>query len=357
MAILILRTSERKTFRRCRKQWQYTWVDHLVPKVQSSRFRVGNAVHEALDTFYSTPKQRDPDGASLARLTEFFETEQRRVDYDSLDPERQEQFQQDESLADGMVQHYFEYAAQNDTFEVLGTEIQAIVPVNPRVYVSLRVDGLIEDENGERWLLEHKTTSQMDQEAAYLELDDQATTYTWAFQELSEGRGWIIEDGKRRRPQHLFMDVKPVAGILYNFLLKASPQEVKINKDGTPSLTAQIVDADQYEEAVRGAYRLGPSELLPSRYEEMVQKLRARKWFHRLKVYRTEDELANHKEQLLAEAEEIRRAHKREFLRYRNATRDCNWDCAFFELCKGELQNLDMTYFKSESYTVNGQAI
>ena len=37
----------------------------------------------------------------------------------------------------------------------------------------VRADGYIRDAEGVYWLMEHKTTSQIDQEAEYLELDDQ----------------------------------------------------------------------------------------------------------------------------------------------------------------------------------------
>ncbi|KKN12991.1 hypothetical protein LCGC14_1011130, partial [marine sediment metagenome] len=43
--MLKVRTTERRTFKRCRRKWQYSYVEGLEPIRRSSPLWVGTAVH------------------------------------------------------------------------------------------------------------------------------------------------------------------------------------------------------------------------------------------------------------------------------------------------------------------------
>ncbi|KKL50457.1 hypothetical protein LCGC14_2305280, partial [marine sediment metagenome] len=56
-----------------------------------------------------------------------------------------------------------------------------------------------------------------------------------------------------------------------------------------------------------------------------------------------------------AEISEMEEARARPILAYRNPTKDCQWDCAFMVMCKGELEGLDMEAEREEKFIVEKQ--
>jgi len=339
-----LRTTERRTFKRCRKKWDYEFVQGLLPKQRSPKLFVGEAVHIGLEAFYSRVSATDA-------MEDFFQAHITAVNYDRLDEEQRTSLNADMDLARGIVQHYCRWAKDNDDFDVHGAELYAEVPVNKSLTVTLRLDGVIEDANG-IWLLEHKTTSGIDTEAGWLELDDQASTYCWAYDQLIAGNGKIRIGGKMVNPDGYWLPNKPAAGMLYNFLLKQVPHPPIRNKDGSLSVASSNLTCtpEDYEAALKE----GPG-VYDAKYENFLERLRAKKWFHRLKVYRSAVEMEKYGAQIKVEHNEMELVRLHPELRYRNPTKDCLWDCPFNTICKGELDGLDMDFTKDELFVKEEQ--
>jgi len=347
--MLKVRTTERRTFKRCRRKWQYSYVEGLEPIRRSSPLWVGTAVHNGLEAYYL---QHPPDPArAMEAINRFFFMERQRLGYNQMDGADRDAFNEDAELALGMLNHYLKWAPKYDDFEVVETEFYAEVPLAKGIRLTLRADGLLIDKSNDAWLFEHKTTAQIDQEAAWLELDDQASTYTWMFGQLAEGKGWVLRDGKLV-PIAQVGPPPQIRGMLYNFLLKQVPHEPIVNKDGTLSVASKNLTctAEDYEAAFKGSPGQGDAK-----YEDFIQKLRAKKWFHRLKVYRSSAEMDRFMPAVEAEISEMEEARARPILAYRNPTKDCQWDCAFMVMCKGELEGLDMEAEREEKFIVEKQ--
>jgi hypothetical protein len=344
---LRIRTSERRSFKRCRKRWEYEYIELLKPKSRNSALWVGDYVHRALAVYYG-PGSQVHAHAAREFMGRYEFTSRADLGYNKMEEEERQRLNDDIALAQGMLEHYFVWAPDNDDFEVREVEFYAEIPVGKDTVVTLRADALMENDEG-HWLLEHKTTSGIDADAIWLEIDDQATTYTWAFQQLATGRG-NVRVGTEEVPVSNWQDIPQIKGMLYNFLNKQVPHDPELTQKGIPSRASVNLTCtpDAYRQALRA---VKPSMYpLPQEYSEFLTKLDAKRWFHRLPVYRGSDELAGFEELLLAEVAEIERARKHPLVRYRVPTRDCSWECPFLDVCKGELEGLDMDFTKTEKF-------
>jgi hypothetical protein len=339
-----VRTSERRCFKRCRKRWEYEYLEGLVPIARSPKLWVGTAVHLGVEAFYSKSNYFD-------MLQEHFKREKSALDYNKMDESQRRELDEDIELVHGMTDHYVDWANENDKFDVVETEIYAEIPLSGNEVMTLRADALGVDDKGRHWLIEHKTTTNIDADSVWLEIDDQASSYTWGWNKnLSQGVGKVRRDGKMVPAGKI--GLAPIEGIIYNFLLKQVPREPALNKDGSVSRGSQNLKctAEDYEKAL-----LDGPDYEPGVFEDFLSKLRAKKWFHRLLVYRGDDELEGFYPLLQAEIAEMNRAEAMPEIRYRNPHRDCNWDCAFFDICKGELEGLDMSTTREEKFIVERQ--
>jgi hypothetical protein len=212
-----------------------------------------------------------------------------------------EQIAWDEQLELGkkMLANYIPWAQRHDRFTPKFVEVEFEVPVpvplglrlpsgfesrdgylyfrdRPVVYQG-RIDLVLEDEYGELWIDDHKTTAQMREDTVtFLELDEQTGSYCWALQEM--------------------MSVK-VAGALYNELYKGVPEAPKqnqrprqgrwfsVNKQQDTSYelyleTVKVEDATAYEQGL---------------YDEILDHLKAtgNKYFRRTQIHRSQTELRN----------------------------------------------------------------
>src|SRR5688500_13316674 len=130
-----IHTSDRGTFKRCRRRFMFTSPIqmHLQPKV--SYFGIvwplwfGSLIHKALQEYYDPVLRRDP--------VEVFQTEytaaRRKIRAENQDyyedSETQELFDEHEVLGINMLIGYKEYAEAQDDFEVIAVEHDFYVPL------------------------------------------------------------------------------------------------------------------------------------------------------------------------------------------------------------------------------------
>jgi len=346
-----VRTSERRCFKRCRKRWEYEYIEGLQLVARSPKLWVGIAVHLALAAYHQ-------DHFPGHVLAQHFKDEQKRLNYNKMDETDREALLEDQELADGMIEHYAKWDTEHRDFKVHAVEMYAEVPLTKEITLTMRADGLVEDDQG-FWVLEHKTTTGIDADSVWLEIDDQASTYSWIFRQLNSGIGKVLSPSGELVPANKSTLVIPhIEGMLYNFLLKQAPVEVTLNKDNSVSRGSMNLKCtvEDYEEALRDAPPRGaPPVKDMDVYDDFLTKLRTKKWFHRLRVYRARAEMEGFLELLTAEIAEMQRARKNPLIRYRNPNRDCNWDCSYFDICKGELEGLDMEVTREEKFIVEKQ--
>jgi len=291
-------------FRNCRKAVELRYLQHLVPLERDRNLHFGSIIHECLQAWH---ERRD-----IEEVTALID----RLCAQRLQDENQ---RRDWHLAAGMMKAYATRYATDD-FEIVALEKNFEGPIiNPatgaasRSFVlSGKVDGIVRI-GGEHFILEHKTAGQLDGD--YLEklwTDFQITIYAYYIEQT--------------------MGI-PIAGILYNVLVKAKLQQGKGETE------------DEYE--ARRAELLAKSKTgkttakrkLPESDEDFQQRL-AEKYadpvlFHREMLYLSRDRF----EILRSELWELTQAFldaRRRGVFYQNTAFCFNYQrpCAYFPLCR-----------------------
>lgn len=323
-----LHHSERRGFKRCRKKWQYQYHDALVPKNPNVKLWLGTGIHIALSAYYSQSRTHD---VLISAFMGYADTLSSAIASQGLVVSNTDDFNEAIELGKGMLSNYYEFARQNDNFEVVHTEQELSVALPAikgasHVTFTFRPDGIVRDAEGGLWLLEHKTATSLD--ISHLLLDEQVSAYLWGAQE------------------HYGMELK---GVYYNILKKSVPREPELLQNGKALSKAKILTT--YAHYLNAIKRYGLNE---AEYAEKLNDLKAEGYnlfFRREKIYRNQEHIRNAAKQLYAESLDIRAAKRNpEMYCYRNATMDCSWDCGYRELCLSELDGSDAQFLRDTLY-------
>jgi hypothetical protein len=254
-----IHTSERRSFRGCRRRWDWISRQFYYPTITARPLEFGVAFHAAMEDYYKSYLglfvNPDPD-ASLAQAVATFKkvTREQRLKYIQLngdiDPEMRADYVDRVDLGTKMLTYYFTQVApkQHAGLKPLKVEIKFEVPIkNPHtgeqdlwckcdwcwrrqckywkaqtltpypvkgrgVWKGLpvtyggRIDILFEDSEGRIWIGDWKTASRLSGTEAsdeYLWNDDQITAYVWALRLIGI----------------------PVVGFIYAEIKKAVPEQ------------------------------------------------------------------------------------------------------------------------------------
>lgn len=268
---LMVRTSERLTFKRCRFQWDLDYRQRLKPLREQPALRFGTLIHAALEERYPKGIKR---GAHPARAFEklydadLAENEEHWKNFDA----ENEEWVEARELGIDMLEGYVERYGRDEEWEVIESEMTFKTPVyipdhmlvpdgpdskiiladgreikmssifpdwkpgQPLFYYVGTMDGVWRNRQDARLrIVDYKTTSgDAKKEAeAKSSLDEQGTAYwTW-------GCDYLI-DGRILKPR----DQESLDGMLYVFLKKSkrdtrpvNDQGQSLNKDGSVSKT------------------------------------------------------------------------------------------------------------------------
>jgi len=200
----IIRTSDRQYFKRCRVLWDFTSKirQDYEPIQRIEALDFGTAMHKALEAYYQPATWQSDDKIANARqaFLEAIKDVQTKVRIGALEFETR--FNELKELGLGMLDNYFMWAPNHDSFKPVLVEIEFEVPIpglDDVVYQG-RIDLVVEDDYG-YWLVDHKTTAQFAQ-TEWLALDDQCSSYAWAIREQLglEVRGVIYNELYKKVP-------------------------------------------------------------------------------------------------------------------------------------------------------------
>lgn len=152
--------SRLRSFLRCNFQYYLSYVLELDPWSSKGQHR-GSAGHKALEVYYGG--SRDGIEALQAAWDLYSQAE-------SID-------QKDWDLLEIILKRYFEWASQNDDFEVVKTEYKFDLDIEGFHFTGF-IDGIVQDKYGQIWLLEHKFNKRVS--TNHLDLDPQVSTYMLA---------------------------------------------------------------------------------------------------------------------------------------------------------------------------------
>lgn len=345
----IIRTSDRKDFKKCRQMWDFgsKMRQDWEPNTTAQPLRFGTAFHAAMEIWYKpetwewTTDERSNVLAAMA-VAEFHKSYPKPLGPDGnpiTDAEMVAEWEAESLLGEAMLRNYFAQIAGKETLTPKLVEIEFEVPiVVPRdmwrvvltdtnfslhsvrdgdklihhvlhykglpVYYQGRLDMLAE-ENGHYYIVDWKTAAKFDP-LNWLELEEQITSYAWALQ--------------------LLLGIR-IAGFIYAEFFKGAPSQPKINKNGSLSKDkSQSVTEKTYREAID---TLG---LPVGDYEEFLDYLRnnERQYFRRELVQRSQQELEIAGRRIVLEAMEM--VNEGTFIYPNPSKMNCNY-CAFRSPC------------------------
>lgn len=227
--LIMLRTSERSQFKRCRQAWWWAFVDHLKPLNERPALRFGTLVHAALEQRYPPGKKRGPHPAEVFKKL-----------YDEeLERESKMGFRDEDDvwleagvLGVSMLENFVETYGEDERWEVIASELpfQVTLHKTARFHVMYTgiIDGVWRDrENGDLWINDWKTAKSINVKG--LPLNEQAGAY-WGF-----GPVYL-------RQQKIIKPKDTLKGIQFTYLRKAmkddrptDDQGRHLNNDGTIS--------------------------------------------------------------------------------------------------------------------------
>lgn len=265
---VVIRTSDRATFRRCRKQWDYSSKirRNYEPVKTPTPLEFGIAFHEAMEVYYDPKGWESPLAVKASAALGAFakavnrQKEQYADSVGVLSDEMKVEFEERYELGIGMLNYYiFNYSAEYDMSWVpIAVEQHFELPIvdldgntiyvdgEPLVYQG-RIDLIMYDGSTDTyWLVDHKTRAKFDSTDHY-EQDTQASSYIWAAEQL--------------------YDIK-LEGVIFNEIKKTVPKEPKVNKNGTLSV-------DKRQQTTAKLFRAKCEEVgqEPSKYQEYLDYL------------------------------------------------------------------------------------
>jgi PD-(D/E)XK nuclease superfamily len=333
--IVLMRNSERSTYRRCRLKWDWSYNRRLAPQRVRGALTFGTLVHVALATYYPPGVKRGP--APAETFEKLYAAQKR--DFDQWDEEgnRFDALELGVSMLEGYVKEY----GDDDDIEIIAPEIPLAVDVYDRLGNYLctwagRGDAAYRDRSASSrsrqriGLLEHKTAKSIEEELRVNSgYGEQGLSYWWGSSIVFQEQGLI---------NHQIDHVK------FNWLKKIMDDERPRNANGhalnKPSKDA-LLDACVAHQLVIPR-RAKVEDLLTvlraagintDRLGE-ISKVQPKPRFHRfnLDFGDKEKEMVNWR--IRAEAYEMAQVRAGKLPIYKNPTKDCSWDCQFKEACE-----------------------
>lgn len=243
-----IHTSERRSFRGCRRRWNWAYRDGFMPEDKPKPLEFGIAFHKAMEVLYDPQLWQETTFEDrLTRAIIVFENECLRqreeflriTNQQNLDEAQGDDYQERIELGIGMLKHYVRdvQARFDGWFKPVATEISFEVPIgdpdsedetlvcrnspacgqehdnygpDSHVVYAGRIDLLVEDiRYGGYYILDWKTASSLSASEEFLQLDDQIASYCWALS------------------LQLGLDVR---GFIYSEIRKDFPREPKVLK-------------------------------------------------------------------------------------------------------------------------------
>lgn len=290
---VLLRTSERATYKRCRQKWDWAFNQRLRPRTSANALRFGSLIHEALAAYYIPGRKRGPHPAKTFK--KLYQAELKTASSFGM-RDVDDEWIEAGTLGDVMLNEYIDFYGNDAHLEIISPEMPFEIDVSDKngkylvTYVGT-FDAVMKDLRTKQiGLFEHKTAKAISTD--HLPLDEQAGSY-WCF-----APDWLKAQGILKPKQDLDF-------ILYNFLRKGMPDVrpkndlgQRLNKDGS------------------------------------VSKVQPLPLFHREVVYRDEADRATMLQRVRMEAWEMRLVRAGKLPIYKTPTMGCSWDCAFFDMCE-----------------------
>lgn len=366
-----IRTSEEKDFKRCPQKWEWAWVDGLRPLgAERDALWFGSGIHLALGLWYEGPGlKRGPHPA------ETWETYAKNYygasKMEPISDEEESAIVDLQQLGRVLMDQYVKlYGIDEHKLYIQAEQTWAVdIPWSKVDKLDLKrrvdngevmaqwvgtYDGAFRNaDTGLPWLDEHKTAKAIT--TSHLPLDPQASKY------------WATATGALRA-KGLLGEKEILAGIEYNFIRKALPDTRPQNREGYfcnkpikkhyqeafEARGLEVSAKESLETMVAVAFQAGMT------VHGDVSKQQPKPLFERHPVVRTRRARASVLTGMQDSAYLMRAAREGLIPITITPTRDCHWDCSFYDMCvlKQELgptsetvqEYLDLQYERTDPY-------
>lgn len=343
MTTIEIRTSERRSLKRCQQKWYWSFMEGLTPIRDSNPLWFGSAVHEALAEWYQLGTKRGTHPSET--FSKYLEGNRSIIVPNGYEDEEKEYVDARE-LGISMLNNYVRTFGTDPDWDVIATEQPFRIVIKHPDGFNIRYvgtwDGVYRDRTtGLIWLMEHKTAASLN--PTHLPIDDQAGSY-WAVASQILIKCGVLKKGEE------------IAGIMYNFLRKqkwdARPQNEQGLRTNKPQKKHYIeaimnyVGEDAPADEMADWEKDLPKMSLPELEEQAqtfdltvlgeVSSTQPAAYFERIPVYRTRAERTRMIQRIKDEATYIH-AYRTGVPGYpitKNPTWNCSWDCEFFRLCQ-----------------------
>lgn len=361
-----IHVSERRSFRGCRRRWDWAYREGYSPDQQLKPLEFGIAFHMGMEAFYNpetwnttTPQEKaqaacDVFAAECVRQRDAF---LKATNQTALDEAQGDDYRERIDLGTGMLAYYATHVhPNNDTwFEPVLTEIPFEVPIadpdNPattlkclsspfcgqkhsndpndedsNVVYAGRVDLIVKDlRYGGYFLFDWKTAAQLATDDSFLQLDDQIGSYCWALSnQLNINiRGFVYAELRKDYPR--------------------PPKQLKRSSGGR----SFSVDKNQptiAEIFIPWVSKHDPVAFREGAYDDYLRYLtgaEATKFHQRFTVIKSTAELTNIGWNISLEAADM---VSRDLRIYPSVGRYTCSSCAFRQPCLGTFMNEDVEY-------------
>jgi hypothetical protein len=348
--MIILRTSERTSFKRCPAKWWWGYREGLKPRgAEKTPLWFGTGVHLGLAEWYLPGVKRGPHPAeTFATFAGDAITSIKLVD---ADEETLAQYIDGKELGVKMLEGYvklygtdpqWDFISAEQAFDLdvpwPGSDRQGLWAVEDG-QVMLRYagtfDGVYRDlGTGRLELLETKTAKAI--QTQHLPLDDQAGSY-WAVASHVLAKRGLIKPGER------------ISAIRYNFLRKALPDERPVDAEGYATnkpvkahyilaLDGKMVSGVRVTAKDLGKLKLDELERCAEQADILVtgdrSKTQPLPLFVREEVHRTSAERTTQLRRIQDEAVHMQAIREGLLPIFKTPTKDCTWDCDYVTMCK-----------------------
>lgn len=334
-----MRTSERRDLKRCPARWHWAWREGLRPLHTKNPLWFGIGVHEALAEWYQPGLKRGKHPAES--WLEYCASEERYLPTDFEDDGVK--YIEARDLGEAMLNDYVDFYGKDDQWDVIATErtFSVLVPHPMRMIRQRRAallnyvgtwDGVYRDlATGKLWLMEHKTAAAI--KTDHLPLDDQAGSYFWSATRVLRKEGLLKPKDR-------------LEGIMYNFLGKTMADIRDRDEFGQARNRPQkkhFIEAIIAEDNSYDPKRL--EKLKVADLQDLSKTLGIGKVFGEISaqqhidrflrepVWRSSAASRKMLERIQAEGLMRERFDSGEQPLFKTPTRDCKWDCNFYNLC------------------------
>lgn len=342
MTAPLLRTSERKDWRRCPWLWQQTWLNSMRPMRPPVWSWFGTAYHLAMEARYPVGRKR----GKLVDMIDAFEAavgEQRGRVYQEIDEVTDQEFVDAIELGKHMLRGYVTEYGDEPEWEVIHTEapfqIDVPHPTKPgrTVVIYAGTWDLLawNRRTKEFWLWDHKTAKVLPgANPRFLELDDQGGSYLWVAKEV------LLHKGLIKKKDH-------IEGIVFNYSKKALPDARPQDADGVARnkpLKAHYAEALGHLPDYNPKAVIADLVALATRHNITVlgdvSAVQPTPRFVRHETYRNPTQLVAQARRVQQEAGVMALQRRGKLPIWKNPNKDCG-SCAIFEACESHERGED----------------